>query len=52
MKDSRYYTLIGRELRLLARAIARVPPGKMLDRMAHEHHKTWDGKTGLFLPKR
>jgi hypothetical protein len=43
-------TVIGRKLRLLRRAIRRVPLGAVLDREAHAR-KTWDAATGLFLPR-
>jgi hypothetical protein len=42
----------GRGLRLLGRAIARVPPGPKLERMAKDEEKFWDHHTGLFLRKR
>lgn len=39
----------GRELRLLGRAIRRVPPGAVLNRMDKDENKQWDAHTGLFL---
>jgi hypothetical protein len=42
----------GRGLRLLGRAIARVPPGAVLNRMDKVEGKQWDHHTGLFLRKR
>jgi len=42
-------TVVGRPLRLLGRAIARVPPGATLNRMDRDEDKQWDVHTGLFL---
>jgi len=42
-------TVIGRRLRLLGRAIARVPPSPVLHREARDNNKYWDAHTGLFL---
>lgn len=41
-------TVIGRDLRLLRRAIARVPSGSLLGTNVVQGLK-WDGNTGLFL---
>lgn len=45
-------TVIGRDLRLLGRAMARVPGGAVLARMDRDENKQWDSHTGLFLRRR
>lgn len=50
-KRAYHATVIGRELRLLGRAIRRVPHGRLFDTQTREG-RYWDGHTGLFLRPR
>lgn len=50
--QARAMTLRTRAERLLARAIARVPPGPELERKRHWEGRGWDAHTGLWLRRR